>query len=101
MHPINVGIIGCGNVSSQYLNAAKFFQSFQISALADLELARAEARAAEFKVEKALSVDDLLAADDVQLIVNLTIPSVHAGVSKQILDAGKAVYSEKTARNGS
>ena len=95
MHPINVGIIGCGNVSSQYLNAAKFFQSFKVTALADLELARAEARAAEFKVEKALSVDDLLADDDVQLIINLTVPSVHAGVSKQILDAGKAVYSEK------
>ncbi len=94
MNPINVGIIGCGNVSSQYLNAAKFFQSFRISALADLELSRAEARAAEYGVEHAMSVDDLLASD-VDLIINLTIPDAHARVSKQILDAGKAVYSEK------
>jgi len=94
LNPINVGIIGCGNVSSQYLNAAKFFQSFRISALADLELSRAEARAAEYGVEHAMSVDDLLASD-VDLIINLTIPDAHARVSKQILDAGKAVYSEK------
>jgi predicted dehydrogenase len=94
LNPINVGIIGCGNVSSQYLKAAKFFQSFQISALADLELSRAEARAAEYGVKHAMSVDDLLASD-VDLIINLTIPDAHARVSKQILDAGKAVYSEK------
>jgi predicted dehydrogenase len=93
--PINVGIIGCGNVSSQYLNAARFFQAFQITALADLELARAQARAEEYGVAKALSVDDLLADAEVDLVINLTIPSVHARVSQQILEAGKSVYSEK------
>jgi predicted dehydrogenase len=95
LHPINVGIIGCGNVSSQYLNAAKFFQAFQIAALADLDLGRAAARAAEYGVGKALTVDDLLAEPEVELIINLTIPNVHAGVSRQILEAGKSVYSEK------
>jgi predicted dehydrogenase len=63
MQPINVGIIGAGNVSSQYLNAAKFFPSFQITALADIDLARAKARAEEYGVAKASSVEDLLADD--------------------------------------
>ncbi len=95
MHPINVGIIGCGNVSSQYLNAAKFFQAFRIAALADLERERAQARADEYGVGKVLSVDDLITDPEVDLVINLTIPSAHAAVNKQILEAGKSVYSEK------
>ena len=95
MHPLAIGIIGAGNVSSQYLNAAKFFQAFRVAAIADLELPRAQARAAEFGVEKALSVDALLADPEVKLVINLTIPNVHAAVSQQILAAGKSVYSEK------
>lgn len=95
MQPINVGIIGCGNVSTQYLNAAKFFQAFQIVALADLDVNRAQARAAEYGVAKALPVADLLADPKVDLVVNLTIPSAHAEISKQVLRAGKSVYSEK------
>lgn len=95
MPPIRVGIIGAGNVSSQYLNAAKFFSAFEIAAIADLELERAQTRATEYGVAKALTVDQLLADPEVALVINLTIPSVHAAVSKQVLEAGKAVYSEK------
>ena len=54
----------------------------------------AKARAEEFQV-RAETVDDLLEADDIDIIVNLTIPAVHYDVSKNILDAGKHVYSEK------
>ncbi|MGX9182506.1 Gfo/Idh/MocA family protein, partial [Mesorhizobium sp. BHbdii] len=41
------------------------------------------------------TVEDLLQADDIDIIVNLTIPAVHYEVSKRVLDAGKHVYSEK------
>src|SRR5690606_26942529 len=34
-------------------------------------------------------------ADDVDIVVNLTIPAAHYAVSKEVLDAGKHVYSEK------
>ena len=33
--------------------------------------------------------------DEIDVVVNLTIPAVHYGVSQQVLDAGKHVYSEK------
>jgi predicted dehydrogenase len=54
----------------------------------------ARARAAEFGV-RAETVKDLLKAKDIDIIVNLTVPAMHYKVSKQILDAGKHVYSEK------
>ena len=40
-------------------------------------------------------VDGLLKAEDIDIVVNLTIPAVHYEVSRQALDAGKHVYSEK------
>jgi predicted dehydrogenase len=54
----------------------------------------AKARAREFSL-RAETVDDLLAAKDIDIVVNLTIPAVHYEVSKKVLDAGKHVYSEK------
>ena len=38
---------------------------------------------------------DLLKSDDVDIVLNLTIPEAHAEVSLQALEAGKHVYSEK------
>lgn len=91
---LGIGIIGCGNISWAYLTLAKQFNHIEVKAVADMNMASAEARAKEFGV-KAQSVKELLKNDDIQIIVNLTVPVVHYKVSKQILDAGKHVYSEK------
>jgi predicted dehydrogenase len=91
---LGVGIIGCGNISWAYLTLAKKFNHIEVKAVADMNMAAAEARAKEFGV-KAQTVKALLKNDDVQIIVNLTVPAVHYKVSMQILDAGKHVYSEK------
>ncbi len=89
-----VGIIGCGNISAAYMRMADFFSTYSVVACADLNLDAAKARAEEFNL-RAQTIDDLLAADDIQVIVNLTIPAAHFEVSKRILEAGKSVYSEK------
>lgn len=94
MEKLGVGIIGCGNISSAYLRLAPLFKALEVRAVADLDIAIAQARAAEFGV-RAHSVDDLLAADDIDVIVNLTIPDAHFAVTKSILEAGKHAYSEK------
>lgn len=91
---LGVGIIGCGNISSAYLSLAPMFKGYKILAVADINMANAEARAEEFGV-RAHTVDELLAAEDIDLIINLTIPAAHMDVSRAILQAGKHVYSEK------
>ncbi|MCF1483549.1 MULTISPECIES: Gfo/Idh/MocA family protein [Rhizobium/Agrobacterium group] len=91
---LNVGIIGCGNISSAYFTLAPLFKGITVVACADINMNAAELRAEEFGV-KAQTVDELLANPDVDVVVNLTIPAVHYAVSKQILEAGKHVYSEK------
>ena len=94
MENLGIGIIGCGNISTSYLRLAPLFKGLEVRAVADINMDAARARAAEFGT-RALSVDDLLAAKDVDIIINLTVPDAHFGVSKRILEAGKHAYSEK------
>ncbi|ASJ73814.1 Gfo/Idh/MocA family protein [Granulosicoccus antarcticus] len=91
---LSVGIIGCGNISTTYLTLAPLFKSIEVKAVADIDLSAAQLRATEYGV-RAQSVDELLAAHDIDVIVNLTIPSAHFSVTRRILQAGKHAYSEK------
>lgn len=94
MNKLGVGIIGCGNISTAYLQLSPLFRALEMRAVADINTQAAEARAAEFGV-KALGVDELLAAPEIDVIVNLTIPDAHYAVTSAILEAGKHAYSEK------
>ncbi|MEO1637928.1 MAG: Gfo/Idh/MocA family oxidoreductase [Pseudomonadota bacterium] len=94
MTKLGVGIIGCGNISTSYCTLAPMFASLDLRAVADINMDVASARAAEYGL-RAETVDDLLAAPDIDVIVNLTIPDVHYAITKRILEAGKHAYSEK------
>jgi predicted dehydrogenase len=91
---LGVGVIGCGNISAAYFRLAPLFRGMSMRACADIDMKAAELRSNEFGL-RAQAVDELLAADDIDIVVNLTIPAAHYEVSKRILDAGKHVYSEK------
>ena len=89
-----IGIIGCGNISTTYFTLAPKFKGLHIRACADVNMAAAIAKAAEYGVQ-AQSVDDLLANPQVDVVINLTVPDAHFAVSKAALLAGKHVWSEK------
>jgi len=91
---LGIGIIGCGTISKTYLDLAPGFAGLDIRACADLDRQAAEARAREYGL-RAETVHDLLLADDIDLIVNLTVPDAHYMVSHEILVHDKHVYSEK------
>jgi predicted dehydrogenase len=91
---LGVGIIGCGNISTTYFSLAPLFRGLKVLACADINAQAAEARAKEYGV-KAQTIDELLVNDEIDVVVNLTIPDAHFRVSKAILEAGKHVYSEK------
>ncbi|MET3367277.1 UNVERIFIED_CONTAM: putative dehydrogenase [Jeotgalibacillus campisalis] len=93
--PLNVGVIGCGAIIAQYLANFRRLDSINLVAVADLDPARAQAVADSYDGVRALTVDDLLAADDVDLVLNLTIPAAHADIALRAIAAGKSVYGEK------
>jgi predicted dehydrogenase len=89
-----IGIIGCGNISPAYLGTLKNQTAVQVVALADLDMAKAQARATEYGL-RAVTVDELLADPSITVVLNLTIPAAHAPVAMNVLNAGKSVYNEK------
>mgnify|MGYP001946152254 CR=1 FL=1 len=91
---LGVGVIGCGNISAAYMRLAPHFRGIEIRACADVNPDAAKARAEEFGLRQE-TVDGLLGADDIDIVVNLTIPSAHYEVLKRGIEAGKHVYSEK------
>jgi predicted dehydrogenase len=94
MRKVGIGIIGCGNISAAYLKATQRFPILDVRAVADLRSEAAERRGAEFGLP-ATRVDQLLKRDDIEIVVNLTVPLAHTDVSLAVLKAGKHVHSEK------
>ncbi|MEZ0491149.1 Gfo/Idh/MocA family protein [Kineococcus sp. TBRC 1896] len=95
MSRVGIGVIGAGNISTQYLDNLTKFADVEVRFVADIALDRAAAQAEAFGVQASGTVEELLAREDVEIVVNLTIPAVHAEVGRQVLAAGKHVWSEK------
>lgn len=95
MGNINIGIIGCGNISSIYMENIPRFKHLTLVACADIDLDKAKSQAEKFNIPKAYTVEQLLADDNIDLVINLTIPKAHADVCLQTLEANKHVFVEK------
>jgi predicted dehydrogenase len=92
---MNIGVIGAGNISGAYLRTLPSLSNVSVTAVADLDHSRAVATASLLSGLRALPVSELLGDDDVDLVLNLTIPAAHASVALEALAAGKHVYGEK------
>ena len=95
MKIFRVGILGCGVISRTYAKAAKNFGNFQIVACADLDPARARTLAEEASIPRVCEPTELPRLPEVDVVLNLTIPSAHAATGLAALRAGKHVYLEK------
>ncbi len=91
---MNIGIIGCGNISETYFECQNLFNNFNVVACADINIEAAKNSGEKYNV-KTFSVDDILANDDIDLIINLTIPTAHKEIIIKSLNAGKHCFSEK------
>lgn len=95
MAALKVGLLGTGNISPAYINGIRDWDVLELVAVADIDEPKARRVAAEHQLPAVLSVDDLLAAPEIDLIVNLTVPKAHAEMSIRALEAGKHIYTEK------
>jgi len=71
------------------------FRNLEVTACTDLLMDCAKAKAEEHKVPHAVPLDDFYRRDDVDIVVNLTVPKAHAEVALRAVEAGKSVYNEK------
>ena len=89
-----IGIIGCGNIAPAYISTLKQLPWIELAAFVDGLPGRA-ASFADRHGGVAVTLDELLADESIEAVVNLTPPQAHIAVSRQALGAGKAVFSEK------
>jgi predicted dehydrogenase len=92
--PFGVGLVGCGNISDVYLTNANLFRDIRVVAVSDIKVEVAKAKGAKYGLP-VVRPRELLKRDDIDIVLNLTIPVAHADVSLAAIDAGKHVYTEK------
>ena len=96
MDKVQVAVVGCGNISGIYLkNLTEKYTNIHVYAVSDLIEENVRKAAQEYQVEKILTLEEILADDRVEIVLNLTTPPLHYDLSKKILMAGKHVYVEK------
>jgi predicted dehydrogenase len=90
--PLGVAILGAGDISRRYIDCLSKLSAFRLIGYA------AKNQRAVYDGEFALpqrSAQSLVEDDEVDLIVNLLPPLLHAEWTRAALKAGKHVYSEK------
>jgi len=93
---IQVGIVGTGFIGPAHIEALRRLGFVEVVALCDASLADATQKARALGVPHAYgSVDELLAHPGLQVVHNCTPNHLHAAINRQILRAGKHVFSEK------
>ncbi len=93
---INVGIIGSGFIGPAHIEALRRLGFVQVVALCDGSLVKAQEKAHQLNVPHACaSVEELLALPNLHAVHNCTPNHLHAEINRQILRAGKHVFSEK------
>ena len=95
MTPLGLGIVGTGNIAGGYAKDATTHPEIRLVAATDMDPGRATEFAATYGCRAHASLDDLLADDEVDIVVNLTVHQAHYEVTKRSLEAGRHVYSEK------
>ncbi len=96
MRVFKIGILGSGVISRTYLADIKaFYKSLEVIACADISIELSQKLASEFGIKKAYTPEELLNDDEVEIVINLTPPQFHVELNKQIIAAGKHLFSEK------
>ncbi|MBR3017323.1 MAG: Gfo/Idh/MocA family oxidoreductase [Clostridia bacterium] len=93
---VKTAVIGSGMISSIYIrNLSRLFSVIDLVAVCNIHREGAEARAKEFGIPRAMTIDEAAADPEIELAVNLTPAYAHYDVIKKMLLAGKHVYTEK------
>ncbi len=95
MRKTKIGVIGCGNISSIYMQSPQTFEILDIVACSDLIMERTHGQAKKFNIPQSGTNAELLSDPEIEIVVNITTPQSHYEVSMEALEAGKSVHTEK------
>ena len=95
---LRAALIGCGNMSRAWLEAAARIDDLEIVGLADLDTSRAKGRAEEFNLKSPViagNIGELLAKARPEVLFDVVVPAARHDIVAAALSAGCHVLSEK------
>ena len=93
---VKTAIVGCGTISNIYIrNLGHLFSIIDLVALCDIVPEAAQAKADAYGVPRVMTMEEIEADPEIELVVCLTGPAQHYDVCKRMLLTGKHVYTEK------
>lgn len=93
---LHVGVVGAGAISDIYLeNMIHKFDILCVDKICARHLEHAQVKAEKYNI-CACTLEEMLADEAIDMIVNLTPVDAHYDIIKRALLAGKHVYTEKT-----
>lgn len=96
MEKVKTAVVGCGMISNIYIrNLKNMFDIIDLVAICDLNETAAKAKAEQYGVDRIMTLEEVEASSEIELVVNLTAPAAHYSVIKRMLLAGKHVFTEK------
>lgn len=93
--PFRVAIVGCGHIAKAYADQISTYPEVALVGFQDLDPTRAVKFADDYGKRAYTTLEEVLADDSIDAIVNLTIHHAHVEVITKALKAGKHVHSEK------
>ncbi|WP_372620134.1 Gfo/Idh/MocA family protein [Falsiroseomonas sp.] len=93
--PIGIAILGCGFVADFYMATIGAHPMLRIVGAYDRKPDRLAAFCRHHGLLSFRDLDHLLAAPEVEMVLNLTNPASHFALTRACLEAGRHVYSEK------
>ena len=93
---MKTAVIGCGMISNIYIrNLKRMFSIIDLAAVCDMRQESAEKQAQVYGIERVMTMEEIAADPDIELVINLTPAFAHYDVIRQMLLAGKHVWTEK------
>ncbi|CUX35371.1 Gfo/Idh/MocA family protein [Clostridium sp. C105KSO13] len=92
---VKTAVVGCGMISDIYLkNLRSMFSIIELAGCSSRSMEKVEQKAAQYGI-KAMTIEEIMADDSIELVINLTTPTAHYAVTKELLESEKHVYTEK------
>ncbi|CAD7026919.1 gfo/Idh/MocA family oxidoreductase [Pseudorhizobium halotolerans] len=92
---MKIAVVGCGYVFDIYMRTLRAHPELTIIGVFDINSERSRRVGNFYKLRIYGSYEAMLADSEVDAVINLTSIQAHFAVTKQALEAGKHVYSEK------
>ena len=93
---VGIGVVGCGSVLELYTKGIlNHPERLRVVGVYDVVSARAKKFAKSLGSRAFQSIEELFDLPEVELVLNLTIHTAHFEITRQALEAGKHVWSEK------